>query len=241
MNEIKNMFNLEKKEDGTVAVSGRELHKGLGIETQYTKWIERMIAYGFEENTDYIVTSEKIHSKKRTRTYEQTNHIITLDMAKVICAKQETEKTSGRISEFLYSIDEKTVSIFKPNRKEIEFGKMLKSLTNIEWEEQYPIDGGKYFLDFYSTLLIVEYDESYHKYQEDEDFSRIKYCQEWLAEKGLNEEGNYHAPAVIRVKEGKELEGIKNVITHLVNADFYTKNPTGDDVDLYADVLQENI
>lgn len=240
MKNVNELFNLKENQDGTVAVSGRELHKGLEIETQYTKWIERMIDYGFEEKTDYVATVKKrLTAQGNQTTYNE--HAMTLDMAKVICAKQETEKTSGKISDFLYSIDGKTISIFKPNRKEIEFGKMLKSLTNIEWEEQYPIDGGKYFLDFYSTLLIVEYDESYHKYQEDEDFLRIKYCQEWLAEKGLNEEGNYHAPAVIRVKEGKELEGIKNVITHLVNADFYTKNPTGDDVDLYADVLQENI
>lgn len=240
MANVNELFNLKENQDGTVAVSGRELHKGLEINTRYNDWIKRMIGYGFEENTDYVAISQKRLTAQGNET-TFTDHIMTLDMAKVICTKQETEKTSGRISEFLYSIDEKTVSIFKPNRKEIEFGKMLKSLTNIEWEEQYPIDGGKYFLDFYSTLLIVEYDESYHKYQEDEDFSRIKYCQEWLAEKGLNEEGNYHAPAVIRVKEGKELEGIKNVITHLVNTDFYTKNPTGDDVDLYADVLQENI
>lgn len=29
MNEIQRLFNLKRNEDGTVAVSGRELHKGL--------------------------------------------------------------------------------------------------------------------------------------------------------------------------------------------------------------------
>ena len=60
MNEIQQLFNLKRNEDGTVAVSGRELHKGLEIETQYTKWINRMIGYGFKENVDYILVSQKV-------------------------------------------------------------------------------------------------------------------------------------------------------------------------------------
>lgn len=91
MNEIKNMFNLEEKEDGTVAVSGRELHEGLGIETPYKQWLNRMIAYGFEKNIDYIITSEKVHTQKSVRAYEQENHIMTLDMAKEIAMIQRSE------------------------------------------------------------------------------------------------------------------------------------------------------
>ncbi len=37
MNEIQQLFNLKRNEDGTVAVSGRELRKGLEIGTQYDK------------------------------------------------------------------------------------------------------------------------------------------------------------------------------------------------------------
>lgn len=66
MNEIQQLFNLKRNEDGTVAVSGRELHKGLEIGTQYDKWMERMIAYGFEENIDYIIQSVKVQSQKKT-------------------------------------------------------------------------------------------------------------------------------------------------------------------------------
>lgn len=91
MNEIQQLFNLKRNEDGTVAVSGRELHKGLEIGTQYDKWMERMIAYGFEENIDYIIQSVKVQSQKRLRTYEQTDHIMTLDMAKEISMIQRSE------------------------------------------------------------------------------------------------------------------------------------------------------
>ena len=34
-------------------VSGRELHKFLGVKTQYSKWFERMAEYGFTENIDF--------------------------------------------------------------------------------------------------------------------------------------------------------------------------------------------
>lgn len=91
MNEIQQLFNLKRNEDGTVAVSGRELHRGLKIGTQYDKWMERMIAYGFEENIDYIIRSVKVQSQKRIRTYEQLDHIMTLDMAKEISMIQRSE------------------------------------------------------------------------------------------------------------------------------------------------------
>ncbi|EJG5859939.1 antA/AntB antirepressor family protein [Staphylococcus pseudintermedius] len=91
MNEIQQLFNFKRNEDGTVAVSGRELHKGLEIGTRYDKWIERMIEYGFEENIDYIIQSEIVHGQKRARTYEQENHIMTLDMAKEISMIQRSE------------------------------------------------------------------------------------------------------------------------------------------------------
>lgn len=88
---MKNLIELRKNNDGSIAVSGRELHKGLEIGTRYNDWIERMLKYGFEENIDYIVESEKVHAQKRVRTYEQSDHIMTLDMAKEIAMIQRSE------------------------------------------------------------------------------------------------------------------------------------------------------
>lgn len=91
MKELPALFNFKRNNDGTVAVSGRELHRGLEIETRYDKWIDRMIDYGFEEGIDYVIQSEIVHGQKRARTYEQTNHIMTLDMAKEISMIQRSE------------------------------------------------------------------------------------------------------------------------------------------------------
>lgn len=91
MKNVNELFNLKENQDGTVAVSGRELHKGLEIQTPYKQWIDRMIDYGFEINTDYIIMSEKVHTQKSVRAYEQENHIMTLDMGKEIAMLQRSD------------------------------------------------------------------------------------------------------------------------------------------------------
>lgn len=91
MKNVNELFNLKENRDGTVAVSGRELHEGLEIQTPYKQWIDRMIDYGFEINTDYIIMSEKVHTQKSVRAYEQENHIMTLDMGKEIAMLQRSD------------------------------------------------------------------------------------------------------------------------------------------------------
>ena len=87
MNELINV----KNENGELLVSARELHKGLGIKTQYTKWIDRMFEYGFEENIDYITISQKrLTAQGNETTY--VDHILKLDCAKEISMIQRSEK-----------------------------------------------------------------------------------------------------------------------------------------------------
>jgi len=97
MNELKaklnisEMFNIQEKENGEIAISGRELHAALEVGTRYDKWFERMSEYGFESGSDYVSQIEKVHGQKRARTYEQVNHILTLDTAKEIAMIQRSE------------------------------------------------------------------------------------------------------------------------------------------------------
>lgn len=92
MNELQTLFSFKRKDDGTVAVSGRELHRGLEIETPYKQWMNRMIGYGFEENTDYIlVTQKSLTNNPRNPYTNQTDHIMTLDMAKEISMIQRSD------------------------------------------------------------------------------------------------------------------------------------------------------
>ncbi|HHC7411344.1 TPA: phage antirepressor KilAC domain-containing protein [Staphylococcus aureus] len=88
---IGEMFNIQEKENGEIAISGRELHQALEVSTRYDKWFERMTEYGFENGIDFISKVEKVHGQKRARTYEQINHILTLDTAKEIAMIQRSE------------------------------------------------------------------------------------------------------------------------------------------------------
>lgn len=90
--DMSTVFNIQEKENGEIAVSGRELHAALEVKTEYKDWFPRMIRYGFEEGIDYITEVEIVHAQKRARTYEQVNHILSLDTAKEIAMIQRSEK-----------------------------------------------------------------------------------------------------------------------------------------------------
>lgn len=86
-------------------VSGRELHEALGIKTPYTQWFDRMCEYGFKENVDYTTFHKNV---KRTDGVEmpkpQTDHIISLDMAKELCMIQRSE-IGKRFREYFIEIE----------------------------------------------------------------------------------------------------------------------------------------
>lgn len=73
------------------AVSARELHEFLGIETPYHKWFPRMCEYGFNENEDYAVTDIFVHNPAGG-PQSMKDAALSIDMAKEICMIQRNEK-----------------------------------------------------------------------------------------------------------------------------------------------------
>jgi phage anti-repressor protein len=126
---IKELFTLEKDTEGKPVISGRELYEALGIETPYKQWVDRMIAYGFEEHKDYVQTSEKVHTQKSVRAYKQTNHILTLDTAKQIAMIQRTP-IGKMIREYFLSI-EKDYLDYITGRKAFTEDNVQDSLENV--------------------------------------------------------------------------------------------------------------
>lgn len=88
---MNNLISVNLNENNEPVVSGRQLHKALGVKTQYTKWFERMTEYGFIENQDYTAISQKRLTAQRNET-TFTNHVLKLDMAKEIAMLQRTDK-----------------------------------------------------------------------------------------------------------------------------------------------------
>ena len=87
------LIRIEVNEMQEPVVSGRELHETLGIATQYTKWFERMIEYGFIENQDYVLVSQKCQTNNPKNPFTTIiDHAIKLDMAKEIAMIQRNKK-----------------------------------------------------------------------------------------------------------------------------------------------------
>lgn len=84
---MEDLIKIEVNENQEPIVNGRELHKALGVESNYTTWFNRMCEYGFSENIDFLPILEK-----STGGRPETNHAIKLDMAKEIAMIQRNER-----------------------------------------------------------------------------------------------------------------------------------------------------
>lgn len=90
MNELIKVTTNESNEQ---LVSGRELHEFLEIDTQYTKWFDRMKGYGFTENVDFTVLVKNVYDDTAFGGARKiTDHAMKLDMAKEVSMIQRTEK-----------------------------------------------------------------------------------------------------------------------------------------------------
>lgn len=81
-----------KNEKGELLVSARDLFEGLGGKERFSKWITRMLGYGFEENIDYVVCTKKYTANQHGGEKELDDYALKIDMAKEICMLQKSDK-----------------------------------------------------------------------------------------------------------------------------------------------------
>ncbi|WP_337970126.1 phage antirepressor KilAC domain-containing protein [Virgibacillus salexigens] len=90
---MKELIQTQNDNSGEIIVSGRELHEFLGVKTKYNDWFNRMKAYGFVENSDFVLVTQKRETNNPRNPYtEIQDHHIKLDMAKEISMLQRTER-----------------------------------------------------------------------------------------------------------------------------------------------------
>lgn len=89
----KELIKITTNEDGQKLVSARELHEGLKVKSRFNDWItKRITKYGFEENQDFIlVTQKKVTNNPKNPYTEQQDYIITVDMAKELCMVENND------------------------------------------------------------------------------------------------------------------------------------------------------
>lgn len=87
----------------TQTVSARELYSELEVTDRFSRWFERMTAYGFVENEDFTsVKSSTVVNNGAER--ELKDYELSVDMAKHICMVQRTEKAKA-VRQYLIDLE----------------------------------------------------------------------------------------------------------------------------------------
>ncbi len=88
MNELINITTQTIDNTQVSAVSARDLHSLLDVESKFADWIKnRITKYNFEENVDYLTLSKILENGGKS-----TEYYITLDMAKELSMVENNEK-----------------------------------------------------------------------------------------------------------------------------------------------------
>lgn len=87
----------------TQTVSARELYAELEVTDRFSRWFERMTAYGFTENEDYTsVKSSTVVNNGAER--ELQDYDLSVDMAKHICMVQRSDKAK-EVRQYLIDLE----------------------------------------------------------------------------------------------------------------------------------------
>ena len=126
--DMENLVNLEINYDSNEPrISGRDLYEELQIQTPYSMWIKRMLDYGFVENIDYWTDNKKVTRQDGALMPQvQTDHYLTLDMAKEIAMIQRNE-IGRKIRKYLIEVEKNW------NKPEVVMARALK-LANLQIE-----------------------------------------------------------------------------------------------------------
>lgn len=131
---MKELVKVEINENHEPIISGRELHEKLEIKTPYTQWIDRMLEYGFSENIDFTLHSQKCESSNISGVKVIQNHNLTLDTAKEICMLQRNEK-GKQFRQYFIQVEKEYNSPEKIMARALKIAENKLLETNIKIEQ----------------------------------------------------------------------------------------------------------
>ncbi|MDN5044950.1 phage antirepressor KilAC domain-containing protein [Aliarcobacter butzleri] len=107
------------------SVNSRELYEFLGVNTEYSKWIQRAIEkYSFENMADYIIVKNDENSGRPREDY-----IVTLDMAKELCMVSNTEK-GRKVRKYFIEVEKQVNKPMTIEELLLENSKVINQLQN---------------------------------------------------------------------------------------------------------------
>ena len=153
-----NELIISNLDSADMKVSGRHLHMFLQVKTRYNDWFARMLEYGFQEGKDYYSKMSNRSDGKAGKP--QTNHELTLDMAKELCMLQRTDR-GKEARQYFIQVEKEWNS---PNKliaraliaanKQLEFkNQQVKELTETCSQQQQMIGELKPKADYVDRIL----------------------------------------------------------------------------------------
>ena len=102
---MQELIKIEYTNDNPTVLA-RDLHEALEVKTPYHIWFPRMREYGFTEGTDFLTVNKNVRRADGAEMPQvQTDHQITLSMAKELCMLQRSEK-GKQFRQYFISVEE---------------------------------------------------------------------------------------------------------------------------------------
>ncbi len=143
---MKDLIEIKKSNGGKDIVSARELYKFLELEERFSKWIDRMLSYGFEDQVDYTLY-QMVHPQNQQLIKD---YGLTLDMAKELSMIQRTEK-GKQARRYFIECEKNLKEVSLPST----FSEALQLAANqakkIE-EQNIQIEESKLKIEFFDTV-----------------------------------------------------------------------------------------
>ena len=172
MNEI---IKIDKKIPDTETVNARELHIFLESKQEFSSWIKaRIMKYGFEENSDYIIIKVNDKNIKNLGGRPTIEYHISLDMAKEISMAEGNEK--GRAARKYFINCEKALKNVSGNIEKLVAAEIKKQLESVKVKQ---IDAPKIkILKNYTigTTWVKQIEFKNRKYQVMRNFYNHEKC-----------------------------------------------------------------
>lgn len=156
MNEI---IKIDKKIPDTETVNARELHIFLESKQEFSSWIKaRIMKYGFEENSDYIIIKVNDKNIKNLGGRPTIEYHVSLDMAKEISMAEGNEK--GRAARKYFINCEKALKNVSGNIEKLVAAEIKKQLESVKVKQiespkkEKPIIIKNYQLLSYTVSLV---------------------------------------------------------------------------------------
>ena len=129
------IIKIETSEDGSYAVSGRELHMFLESKQNYTDWFKNMCEYGFSKELDFtevwsnhknMIVPFSGSARSMAAKGFSVDHLMSIDMAKEISMLQRNEK-GKQARQYFIECEKK----WKSGPMGMEVGSSLQSIALI--------------------------------------------------------------------------------------------------------------